>query len=59
MDVNDLRSIVTVVLLVMFLVIVAWTYSKKRAAGFDECAALPLHDDEPAAGKAVAARSKQ
>lgn len=59
MDVNELRSIVTVILLVMFLVIVAWTYSKKRAASFDECAALPLQDDEPAASKAVAARSKQ
>ena len=59
MDVNDLRSIVTVLLLVMFLGIVAWTYSKKRAASFDECAALPLQDDELAAGTAVAARSKQ
>ena len=59
MEVNDLRSIVTVLLLVMFLAIVVWTYSKKRAASFDECAALPLQDDEPAAGMAVAARSKQ
>lgn len=59
MDVNELRSVVTVLLLLMFLAIVVWTYSKKRAASFDECAALPLQDDEPAAGKADAARSKQ
>lgn len=48
MDINELRSIVTVLLLVMFLAIVAWTFSKKRAASFDECAALPLHGDSEA-----------
>lgn len=58
MDVNELRSIVTVLLLVMFLAIVAWTYSKKRAASFDECAALPLHD-EPEADVAAASRRMQ
>lgn len=58
MDVNDLRSIVTVLLLVMFAGIVAWTYSKKRAASFEECAALPLLDD-PVAEPAAASRSNQ
>lgn len=59
MDVNDLRSVVTVLLLVMFLGIVAWVYSKKRdMRSFDECAALPLHD-EPEADAAGASRRMQ
>ena len=47
MDINDLRSIVTVVSLFTFLGIVWWAYgvkgNKKR---FDEAARLPFADDE-------------
>jgi cytochrome c oxidase cbb3-type subunit 4 len=47
MDINDLRSIMTVVSLVTFLGIVWWTFglrgNKKR---FDEAANLPFADDE-------------
>ena len=45
MDINDLRSIVTVLSLVCFLGIVAWAWSRKNQADFDEAARLPLHDD--------------
>ncbi|HEX2011513.1 MAG TPA: cbb3-type cytochrome c oxidase subunit 3 [Roseateles sp.] len=46
MDINDLRSAVTVLLLLMFAAIVAWVYSSKRDAhAFDELAALPLQDE--------------
>lgn len=50
MDINDLRSIVTVVALVCFLGICAWAYSRHAKAGFDEAARLALSDDDlPAA----------
>jgi len=45
MDVNDLRSIVTVVSLLTFLGIVAWAWSRRNRARFDEAAMLPFADD--------------
>ncbi len=47
MDVNDLRSLVTVVAFAMFIAIVWWAYSDKRKQAFDEAALLPFTDDEP------------
>jgi len=49
MDINELRSIVTVISLVLFLALVAWTYSRHRRAAFDEAAQLPFLDDAAAA----------
>ena len=47
MDINDLRSLVTVVFLMTFLGIVWWAYglkgNKKR---FEEAANLPFEDEE-------------
>ena len=40
-------GIFTVVLLVTFLGIVAWAFSRKRRQSFDEAARLPLENDEP------------
>lgn len=45
MDINDLRSIVTVVSLVTFVGIVVWAYSKRNQSGFDEAARLPFEED--------------
>lgn len=45
MDLNDLRSITTVLLFIAFLVIVAWAYSGRNRAAFDEAAALPFQDE--------------
>ena len=42
MDVNDLRSIVTVAGLVLFLALVAHTYTRRRKADHDEAAKLPF-----------------
>lgn len=44
------HSIYTVVLLVIFVGIVIWAYSKRRKKDFDEASRLPLDDDEPGAG---------
>ncbi len=46
MDINDFRSLITVLGLVCFLAICAWAYSKHAKAGFDEAAQLPLTEDE-------------
>lgn len=46
MDINELRSFFTVSGLLCFLAIVAWAYSGKRRAAFDEAANLPFTDPE-------------
>lgn len=46
MDINDLRSISTVVLFITFIGIVWWAYSKGQKRGFDEAANLPFADKE-------------
>ena len=48
MDLNLLRSIVTVLMLLMFVGIALWAYSRKRQDGFNEAAQLALVDDHPA-----------
>ncbi len=60
MDVNDLRSGLTLLMLLMFLGICAWVYSKKRdPRSFEECAALPLQDEvEPAAAQLPGGRNE-
>lgn len=46
MDINDLRSLMTVLSLLVFLGIVWWAYGKKRSARFDEAANLPFADED-------------
>ncbi len=46
MDINDFRSIVTVMSFVVFIGIVFWAYSGRRKAAFDEAAQLVMDDDE-------------
>ena len=45
MDINDLRSIFTVLALIAFVGIVWWAYSDRRKKTYDEAAMLPLDDD--------------
>ena len=45
MDINDLRSVVTVVSLLTFLGIVWWACSKRNQSRFDEAARLPFQDE--------------
>jgi cytochrome c oxidase cbb3-type subunit 4 len=51
MDVNDMRAAVTVFSFVLFIGVMAWTWSKRRAADFDEAAHLPFADDAQRADK--------
>ena len=45
MDINDMRSIVTLVSFVTFIGIIVWAWSKRNKADFDEAAQLPFKDD--------------
>jgi cytochrome c oxidase cbb3-type subunit 4 len=45
MDVNDLRSLATVLTFVAFIGIVVWAMAGRRRADFDAAAQLPLADD--------------
>ena len=47
MDINDLRSLVTVLAFIAFMGIVWWAYSDRRKQTYDEAAMLPLDDDSP------------
>lgn len=47
MDVNTLRILVTLASFAAFAGIVAWTWSKRRSAGFDEAANLPFRESVP------------
>lgn len=60
MDINIIRSVVTVVSFVAFVSIVVWAYSKGAKQGFDEAAQLPFSDEgeTPAAANAAAAMSQ-
>ncbi|MCB1358652.1 MAG: CcoQ/FixQ family Cbb3-type cytochrome c oxidase assembly chaperone [Rhodocyclaceae bacterium] len=46
MDINDIRSILTLLGLLCFLGICAWAYSSAAKRGFDEAALLPFTDDD-------------
>jgi cytochrome c oxidase cbb3-type subunit 4 len=52
MDVNDLRSFVTLVSLALFVGLMTWTWWPRRRSGYEEAARLPFageaasHDTE-------------
>ena len=57
MDINDLRSIITVLTFLMFVGIVVWTYSGRRKQAFDEAANVPF--DEELAGASQVSRNNE
>lgn len=46
MDINTVRGLISIALMIAFLGIVFWAYSSKRKSSFDEAANLPFADDE-------------
>ena len=46
MDLNDIRSLVTLLLFVLFLALVRWAWSARQRSGFDQAARLPFDGDE-------------
>jgi len=50
MDINDLRSIVTVLAFAAFVAIVLWAYSDRSKAAFDQAARLPFDEEDDRTG---------
>jgi len=46
MDINDLRGLSTLFLMITFIGMCFWAYSSKRKKSFEEAAHLPFADDE-------------
>ena len=46
MDINDLRALTTALSFVVFMGILVWAFSKRRAENFEEAARLSLDLDE-------------
>jgi len=46
MDINDLRSLVTVSSFIAFVAIVWWAWSGRKKADFEAAARLPLEDGD-------------
>ncbi|HSC74653.1 MAG TPA: CcoQ/FixQ family Cbb3-type cytochrome c oxidase assembly chaperone [Pseudomonadales bacterium] len=46
MDLNTLRGLLTLLLLILFICLFVWAYSKKRVSEFNEAANLPFADEE-------------
>lgn len=44
-DYSTFGSLMTVVMLIVFLAIVAWAYSGRRRADFEEAARVPFEED--------------
>jgi cytochrome c oxidase cbb3-type subunit 4 len=55
MDINDLRTIFTVLAFGTFVYVVWWAFSSRRKREFEEAANLILDDDTPSTGKDDAA----
>jgi len=46
MDINTIRTVITVIALVTFLAIVAWAWSSRRHADFAEASRLVLDEED-------------
>ena len=46
MDYGTLRGLVALLILALFVIIVMWSYSKKRSAAFDDIANYIFEEDE-------------
>ncbi len=49
MDINDLRGLSTLLLLIAFLGVCFWAFSSKRKKAFEEAGRLPFADEDEAA----------
>jgi cytochrome c oxidase cbb3-type subunit 4 len=50
-DINDLRSAVTVAGFVLFLALVRWVWASRRRAAFDAAAQLPFEAEQQSAAR--------
>lgn len=59
MDINDARTIVTVLGFLCFIGICAWAYSRHAKSGFDEAAQLPFTEDDVPDAREARRQSKE
>jgi cytochrome c oxidase cbb3-type subunit 4 len=59
MDINDMRSAVTVAGLLAFIGIAAWAWQRSRREAFEEAAALPFADEAGGGGQGRPAAGEQ
>lgn len=45
MDIGTFRGVLTAILMLLFIGLVFWAYSRRRKEDFDAAARLPLDDD--------------
>jgi len=45
MDIGTFRGLISAVLMVLFIALVFWAYSRRRHEDFEAAARLPLDDD--------------
>ncbi len=48
MDINTLRGLSTILVMIVFVGICLWAYSKSKKRDFDDAANLPFADEENA-----------
>ena len=58
MDINTIRTAITVLAFITFLAIVAWAWSSRRRADFDAAARLPLDEEDGPSSDAHRERAK-
>lgn len=58
MDLTLIRSAVTVVLFVLFILLCAYAWSGRRRAEFDAAARMPFEDETNSAAAPTAARER-
>ena len=46
MDINIIRGVLTIVLIIAFLGLVVWAWSSKRKETFDKLSQIPLEEDD-------------
>ena len=46
MDINIIRGVLTIVLIIAFLGLVVWAWSSKRKDTFDKLSQMPLEEDD-------------
>lgn len=46
MDINTIRAVLTIILMIAFLGLVVWAWSSKRKEAFDKLSQMPLEEDD-------------
>ena len=59
MDINTLRTVITVIAFAVFIGIIIWAWSSRNKARFESAANLPFADEELHQASKLGARSRE